>query len=319
MNTANTANTAIAAFSEGRLDVGDGHRIFYAQYGCPNGRPAVVLHGGPGSGCNASMLEWFDLSQQRVVLFDQRGAGASEPRGELRNNTTQALVRDIECLRRHLGVATWLVVGGSWGAMLALAYAASHPGAVRAMVLRGVFLPGRQQLDWFFQTLQNLVPTAWHALTENMNSAEKKTVMATLSQRLLNGSQEEQLDAAGRWARYEDAVMALMSGNPEPHPAQPGSAQLEKYRLQAHYLIHDCFVDEGALLSSAGHLHMPVIFVHGALDLVCPSQNLERLMRYMRNAQARLIPRAGHTPGDPAIRAALKEAIFDIEREPYTA
>ncbi|MGP1615550.1 MAG: alpha/beta fold hydrolase, partial [Pollutimonas bauzanensis] len=166
-------------FAQGMLDVGAGHRLSYAEYGRPDAPAAVVLHGGPGSACQPSMLDWFDLSRQRVVLFDQRGAGKSAPAGCIAGNTTQDLVGDIERLRRFLRISDWLVVGGSWGAMLGLMYCGAHPAAVRGMVLRGVFLPGVQQMDWFFQELRALVPVAWAQLTAGMSPAERrKRIMA---------------------------------------------------------------------------------------------------------------------------------------------
>jgi proline iminopeptidase len=306
--------------SEGMLDVGAGHHVYFAEYGCPDGPAAVVLHGGPGSRCHISMLEWFDLSRQRVVLFDQRGCGSSTPKGELANNTTQDLVSDIEKLRQALGIHTWLVVGGSWGAMLALAYAGTHPSAVKALVLRGMFLPGTQQLDWFFHALQSLVPTAWAGLVEDMGGSESQSVLSSLASRLRHGSDTEQRDAARRWAQYEDAVMDAMTGKthngseskPEPEPdLLPG--QLEKYRLQAHYLTQSCFLDEPELFKLVRGIVAPTILVHGTHDWICPPLNVYRLMVHMPDAQIRWVASGTHTTSDPQVRAALRDAIRDIQ------
>ena len=306
--------------SEGLLDVGAGHHVYFAEYGCADGPAAVVLHGGPGSRSHVSMLEWFDLSRQRVVLFDQRGCGNSTPRGELANNTTQDLIGDIEKLRQALGITSWLVVGGSWGAMLALAYAGTHPPAVNALVLRGTFLPGARQLDWFFQGLQPLVPTAWANLVEDMAGSESQFVLSSLASRLRHGSEAVQRDAARRWARYEDAVMDAMTGKKhngtgltaEPEPdLQPG--QLEKYRLQAHYLTQACFLDEPELFKLVQGIVAPTILVHGTHDWICPPLNVYRLIAHMPDVQVRWIASGTHTTSDAQIRAALCDAIRDIQ------
>lgn len=308
--------------SEGLLDVGAGHHVYFAEYGCADGPAAVVLHGGPGSRSHVSMLEWFDLSRHRVVLFDQRGCGNSTPRGELTNNTTQDLIGDIEKLRQLLGITTWLVVGGSWGAMLALAYAGTHPPAVNALVLRGTFLPGTRQLDWFFQGLQSLVPAAWADLVEDMAGSESQSVLSSLASRLRHGSETAQRDAARRWAHYEDAVMDAMTGKTE-NGSEPTVAtgqelrpgQLEKYRLQAHYLTQACFLDEPKLFELVRDIVAPIILVHGTHDWICPPLNVYRLMAHMSNAQVRWVAAGTHTTSDPKIRAALCDAIRDIRAD----
>lgn len=300
------------SLSQGLLDVGAGHHVYFEEYGQADAPAAVVLHGGPGSSCNTGMLDWFDLSRQRVVLFDQRGCGKSTPAGALAHNTTRDLIEDIERLRRSLQIAQWLVVGGSWGAMLGLAYAAAYPASLRGLVLRGVFLPGPEQLDWFFQSLRALVPEAWAALTTTMSQAEQNCVLSSLAHRLLHGTDDEQCAAAGKWSQYEDAIMAAMMGKSQDPAVNRHSRQLHKYRLQAHYLSHGCFVTEAQLLQGAQSITTPTIFVHGTHDWICPPQNLVRLMPFMPHAQIRWVARGTHTPSDPAIQAELRAAIRDV-------
>jgi proline iminopeptidase len=302
-------------FDQQNLPTSDGHTLFVAQYGRPDAPAAVVLHGGPGSGTQPSVLEWFDLTRQRVVLFDQRGAGKSQPHGEIINNDSTKLVADIEMIREKLGIERWMVVGGSWGATLALLYAAQHARRIRAMVLRGSFLASQRELNWFFQSLRAMVPQAWEEMTLGWQEAQKQQVLATLGKQLLHGSEQEAEDAATRWGAYEDAVMQAMSGKLAlpTTPSKASARTIGKYRLQAHYLLNACFTREADLLSAASALaNTPTVIVHGSHDLVCPPENAARLAKLMPHARLHWVPRGGHTPADPLIAAALREAVLEL-------
>jgi proline iminopeptidase len=274
-----------------------------------------VLHGGPGSGTQASVLDWFDLSRQRVVLFDQRGAGQSLPHGDINNNDTTKLVSDIDMIRRHLGIDRWMVIGGSWGATLALLYAARHARDISALILRGSFLASQREITWFFQSLRAMVPQAWAQLTLEWQDEQKQQVLATLGKQLLEGSAEVSQDAAARWGAYEEAVMQAMSGKlaaaNSAQPAATASARtIGKYRVQAHYLLNDCFTSESEVLGASEELSdTPTIIVHGSHDLVCPPENAALLSRALPHARLQWIARGGHTPADPLIAAALREAV----------
>ena len=302
-------------FDQQNLPTSDGHTLFVAQYGQPDAPAAVVLHGGPGSGTQPSVLEWFDLTRQRVVLFDQRGAGKSQPHGEIINNDSTKLVADIEMIRERLGIERWMVVGGSWGATLALLYAAQHAHRIRAMVLRGSFLASERELNWFFQSLRAMVPQAWEEMTLGWQEEQKQQVLATLGKQLLYGSEQEAEDAATRWGAYEDAVMQAMSGKLAlPTTTSKASARtIGKYRLQAHYLLNACFTREADLLGAANALaNTPTVIVHGSHDLVCPPENAVRLAKLIPHARLHWVPRGGHTPADPLIAAALREAVLEL-------
>jgi proline iminopeptidase len=306
--------TPPTAYDQFYLPAGDRHALYVAQYGQPDGPATVVLHGGPGSGTQPSVLEWFDLSRQRVVLFDQRGAGRSTPLGEIAHNDSQALVADIERLRKHLTISRWMVVGGSWGATLALMYAGAHKEHIRALVLRGSFLASAREMQWFFQSLKAMVPQGWAALVNGWSEAQKHQVLATLTQHLMHGTDHEQHDAAMRWAAYEDSVMRAMNGKlieaPSSGAQQASERVLAKYRLQAHYLSQGCFTSEQTLLDIAGGLkHLPVALIHGTHDLVCPPENAVRLAAAMPHARMFWVAQGGHTPADPGIAAALRTAI----------
>lgn len=299
-------------FDQQQLPTGDGHRLYLAQYGNPDAPAAVVLHGGPGSGTQPSVLDWFDLSRQRVVLFDQRGAGKSLPQGELANNDSQKLVADIERIREHLDIDRWLVVGGSWGATLALLYAGSHVERISALVLRGSFLASERELHWFFQDLRALVPQGWAQMTDGWSDAQKASVMTTLCEALLYGDASQATDAARRWNEYENAVMSAMAGKLDDLPASSAELParvLHKYRLQAHYLSNACFTSEAELMAAAAKLReIPVTLVHGTHDLVCPPENAVRLKQAMPHATLDWVKNGGHTPADPGIAAGLQRA-----------
>jgi proline iminopeptidase len=306
-------------FNQQNLNTGDGHTLFVAQYGQPGAPAAVVLHGGPGSGTQPSVLEWFDLARQRIVLFDQRGAGQSQPQGGIINNTSTKLVSDIELIRKQLGIERWMVVGGSWGATLALLYAAQHANRIRAMVLRGSFLASQRELDWFFQSLCAMVPQAWEQMTDGWIEPQKQQVLATLGKQLLQGSASEAEDAATRWGAYEDAVMQAMSGKltAQTSASKASARAIGKYRLQAHYLLNGCFTTDTALQAGAQALAgTPTVIVHGSHDLVCPPENAARLASLMPHARLHWVPRGGHTPADPLIAAALREAVLACHPSP---
>lgn len=310
------------AFDQFHLPAGDGHALYVAQYGRPDGPAAVVLHGGPGSGTQPSVLEWFDLSRQRVVLFDQRGAGRSTPLGGIAHNDSEALVADIERIRSRLNISRWMVVGGSWGATLALLYAGAHAERISALVLRGSFLASEREMQWFFQSLKAMVPLGWAAMVDGWSADQQDHVLATLSEQLLRGPDSVARDAARRWAMYEDSVMQAMSGKlaatppaaSQPLPSQEASDRmLAKYRLQAHYLSQGCFTSEQALLDIArGLTHIPVAIIHGTHDLVCPPENAVKLVSARPDAQVHWVARGGHTPADAGIAAALRTAVQSL-------
>ncbi len=310
-----------SAFDQQHLPTGDGHHLYVAQYGQPDGQPAVVLHGGPGSGTPPSVLDWFDLTRQRVVLFDQRGAGQSTPQGEIANNDSQRLVADIEMIRERLGIERWLVVGGSWGATLALLYAGKHAERISALVLRGSFLASERELRWFFQELRAMVPQGWARMTEGWSDAQKADVMQTLCDALLRGDASQATDAARRWNDYENAVMNAMAGKLDAAPdssAEVPARVLNKYRLQAHYLSQQCFCTEQELLRAAAIAqNIPAAIVHGTHDLVCPPENALKLVAANPVARLMWVSKGTHTPGDPLIADALKQAIASVQ--PATA
>jgi proline iminopeptidase len=294
------------------VDVGDGHRLYVEQCGNADGMPMVYLHGGPGSGCSPRHRQFFDPGLCRAVLFDQRGCGLSLPRGALLHNHTDALVQDLETLRLHLGIARWLVVGGSWGAGLALAYAAAHPQACLGLVLRGVFLGRAQDVDWFFQGAAQLLPDAWQQRVDGAPDQEGKDVLQWLHAGLHSADAETALACALAWEAWEQSLSQQRAVAPRLLMLQDAEAALlvDKYRIQSHYLIHQCFREGAGMLQRADELSgLPVAILHGRLDGICRPQAGQDLHRELPDSRLQWVEGCGHNPFEPGNAAALVAAI----------
>jgi len=301
----------IEPFETGTLAVSQLHTLYYERCGNPGGRPAVFLHGGPGGGLEPEYRRYFDPEAYHAVLLDQRGAGRSTPHAELRENTTWDLVADLERLREHLGISSWMVLGGSWGSTLGLAYAQTHPERVDALVLRGVFLGRRRDIRWLFQEgASALFPDAWEGYLAPIPEAERDDLLAAYHRRLTGGSEEVRLEAAKAWSIWEASVSKL---RPDPelvdHLAEPRQA-LALARLECHYLYHRCFLEtDSQLLDGADAVAgIPGAIVNGRYDVVCPPRNAWALHRAWPAATLELVPDAGHSGLEPGIAAALVAA-----------
>lgn len=295
----------------GWLEVGAGHRLYYEQSGNPRGVPVVVLHGGPGSGCSPRQRQLLDPGGYRVILFDQRGSGRSTPRGACADNSTELLVADIERLRRHLGVTRWLVFGGSWGGSLGVLYCAQYPQSCLGAILRNVFLTGRDEIEWFFNGAARLRPRAWQRLA-SLAPAERRDDLAAWYFAAVGGADRATaLTAVAHWMEWEAALSGEIDAGPEPLPElADAQAALDKYRLQAHYLRNECFVGTLTLLARAAAIPpgVPFALLHGRRDRVCRPRAALLLRRAIGHVRLRLVAGAGHSPFDPAMRAALRAA-----------
>lgn len=306
----NALYPALAPFATGRLPVGARHVLHFEQCGNPHGFPVLVLHGGPGSHTRPEHRRFFDPRFYRVVLFDQRGCGRSAPLGDTQENTTRHLVQDIEALRGHLQIERMMLFGGSWGSTLALAYAAAHSDRVAGILLRGIFLASRAELDWYLEGLRNFVPQAWEALAQGASGG-----LLARYHELVNGQDERQaLAAARRWVAYEEAVMEL--GAPE-RPAETtapeAAAELPRARVQLHYLAHDCFLKPGELLSGLrGLAGVPALIVQGRLDMVCPPRAALEVAQLLPRGELRLVECGGHSAFGIDMAAALRRAADDM-------
>jgi proline iminopeptidase len=302
----------IKPHEQGMLDVGDGHLVYWEVSGNPSGKPAVVLHGGPGSGSVEAQRRLFDPAVYRIVLFDQRGCGRStphvaDPATDLSTNTTWHLVADIERLRSFLGIDRWLVLGGSWGATLAMAYAQRHPERVTEIVLRGVFLLRQVELDWIYGGGAGMLfPEAWAEFVSVVPPDERHDLL-TAYRRLVEGPSQDR--AAAAWSNWEGAAVSLL-----PSPglvatyASPEFA-LPFARIALHYFCNGGWLEEGQLLRDAGKLAgIPGRIVQGRYDAVCPPATAWELHQAWPDSRLIIAPRAGHAVSDPGILDGLLDA-----------
>jgi proline iminopeptidase len=297
-----------------RLSVDSGHELYIETRGNSAAPAAVYLHGGPGSGCQPMHHRLFDDQAWFSVFPDQRGSGRSTPHGSREANTTAHLVADLETLRQALGLESWLVVGGSWGATLALAYAEAHPERVTGLVLRATFLGTREELDWSFGTgLSTFYPDLHQRLLALLEPNEHSNPLHTLWRLMLRGDPARSPEAAWTFAEVETALSQLVA--PPPGPRRPGNPPSTAL-MEAHYFAHDCFMSPGQLLANADRLAgIPGVIVQGRYDLLCPPITATRLCAVWPDAQLRLVETAGHSLGQPEIFAAVADAITDIARD----
>ena len=301
----------IEPFDSGTPQVSALHRLHYEQCGNAKGKPVVFLHGGPGAGCNPTTRRFFDPAHYRIILFDQRGCGRSTPHAELTDNTTWDLVADIERLREFLGIDRWQVFGGSWGSTLALAYAETHPQRVTEMVLRGIFMLRRRELEWFYQKgCDALYPDAWEAYLAAIPEAEHGDLMSAYHRRLTSADAAVRVAAAKAWSVWEGSTSFLLQ---DPHHID-GTAEeefaLAFARIECHYFVNGGFFEhDDQLLRNAHRLKdIPAVIVQGRYDVVCPARSAWDLHRAWPQADLRIVADAGHSALEPGITHELIEA-----------
>ncbi len=299
----------IEPYNAGMLALDGRHRMYFEESGNPNGAPVLFLHGGPGAGASPAHRRFFDPAHYRIVIFDQRGAGRSTPLGEITDNTTPLLVADIEKLREHLGIKSWVVFGGSWGSTLALAYAELHPERCTGLILRGIFLCRKSEIDWFLYGLRNIFPEAWRAFSDQIPAAERGDLLTAYHRRLTDPDPAAHMPAARAWGTYEGSCSTLMP-SPETVAYFAGDVvALGLARIEAHYFKHDIFLPENSLLANVSRIrNIPGVIVQGRYDAVCPIVSADDLHRVWPEAEYHIIPDAGHSAWEPGICAALVRA-----------
>jgi proline iminopeptidase len=299
----------IEPFETGSLQVDAIHTIYWEQSGNPRGVPVVFLHGGPGAGSSPTHRRFFDPTHYRIVILDQRGAGRSTPLGEIRENTTDHLVADLERLRARLGIARWVVFGGSWGSTLALAYGQAHPDRVLALILRGIFLMRRAEIHWFLYDMRTIFPDAWERFASHVTVGERRDLLEAYWRRLTDPDPAVHLAAAKAWSIYEGTCSTLM---PSPELVAASGEDVHALglaRIEAHYFRNNLFTPEDRLLRDVGKLHaIPTVIVQGRYDTVCPMSTAWDLHRAWPDAEFRIVPDAGHSAMEPGIRGALVAA-----------
>lgn len=305
----------VEPYDHGMLDVGDEHRVYWEICGNPSGKPALVLHGGPGSGCSPGWRRYFNPDLYRIVLFDQRGSGrstphASEPNIDLSTNTTPHLLRDIELLRRHLHIERWLLLGASWGSTLALAYAERHPDRVTEIVLEGIATTTPSEIEWITRGVGAFFPDAWARFQGGVPEAERSGNLVDAYHRLLMHPDPAIHQKAARdWCDWEIAIIKLHADDPpNPRYEQP-AFRLGFARLVTHYWRQAAWLEDGALLRDAYRLAgIPGILVHGRLDLGSPLSTAWHLAQRWPGSELIAVDRAGHDAGHQAIAAHIVTA-----------
>jgi proline iminopeptidase len=316
----------IEPYDHGMLDAGDGNLIYWEVCGNPDGKPALVVHGGPGSGCTARMRQSFNPDQYRIILFDQRGCGrstphASDPSADMSRNTTEHLLADMEQLREHLGVERWLLFGGSWGSTLSLAYAQRHPDHVSEIVIVSVTMTRRSEIDWLYRGVGRFFPAAWERFWAGSGEADRDGDLVAAYARLMEDPDPQvRAQAAIDWCAWEDAVISQEpNGKPNAYSDHPPAALLAFVRICSHYFAHAAWLSEDALLRNAGRLAgIPGVLIHGRLDLSGPLETPWSLARVWPDAELHVIDDAGHT-GSDTMRQRVHDALDRFARDCQTS
>ncbi|MFF8833872.1 prolyl aminopeptidase [Streptomyces sp. NPDC015130] len=317
-----------APYDQGLLDVGDGNLVHWEVSGNPAGRPALVVHGGPGSGSNPRSRRFFDPEAYRVVLFDQRGCGrstphASDPAADMSVNTTAHLVADMERLREHLGIEQWLLYGGSWGSTLILAYAEAHPERVTAIVVAAVTTTRRSEIAWLYEGAGRFFPEAHERFRAGARARHEsgddtaQGLVEAYSALMGHPDRAVREKAAADWCAWEDAVLS-MEGQGTPYTDRVDDTRLGFVRICAHYFAHGAWLAEGALLRAAHRLTgIPGVLIQGRLDMAGPPTTAWELSRAWPEAELHVVEDAGHL-GDlrtgELILAALDRFAKEVPR-----
>jgi proline iminopeptidase len=310
MQTSSVLYPEIEPRETGMLDVGDGHSIYFERVGKEGGKPAVFLHGGPGGGISTTHRRLFNPECYDLLLFDQRGCGNSTPHAELNANTTWHLVSDIERLRALVGAEKWLVFGGSWGSTLALAYAQKHPERVSELILRGVYLLTKAELDWYYQFgVSEIFPELWERFVEPVGQADRGNMIEAYHCLLSSDDDDIRNDAAQRWAIWEGSTITLLPDAETSAPFRDGHYAWAFARIENHFFRHGGWLREGQLLEDADRLaEIPGMIVHGRYDMPCPARYAYALHKRWPKSVLNIIEGAGHAYSEPGILKKLIEA-----------
>jgi len=307
----------LAPHATGRLQPDGRHSLYWEVSGNPQGVPVLFLHGGPGAGASADHRRFFDPSHYRIVIFDQRGAGRSLPLADVTDNTTQHLIADIELLREQLRIERWQVFGGSWGSTLALTYASSHPQRVTELVLRGIFLLRKREIDWFYQEgASRIFPDRWQEFLAPIPQEERGDLLGAYHRRLHSTDRSVRLEAARAWSIWEGATSSLVPNEDLLRSFGAEDFALALARIETHYFVNRGFFDsETALLESVERIRdVPAVIVQGRYDVVCPMESAWELGAVWPQARLRILPAAGHSAYEPDITSALIEATDEFAR-----
>jgi len=301
----------IEAYQSGHLKVSDLHSLYYEQVGNPEGKPIVFVHGGPGGGVDPSMRRFFDPKKWRIVLFDQRGCGKSLPFSELKDNTTWELVDDMEKLRKELKIEKWTVFGGSWGSTLALSYAISYPDKVKELILRGIFLLRKKEIDWFYQEGASYIfPDAWDKYLAPIPESERHDLVGAYFKRLTSPDKTVRSEAAKAWSIWEGSTSKLFL-DPTFVERFGGDEFADAFaRIECHYFVNKgFFTEDGWIINNVDKIrHIPAWIVQGRYDVVCPATSAWELHKAWPESKLHIVADAGHSASEPGIKSKLIEA-----------
>ena len=308
----------IEPYSSGYLEIAN-HKIYYEECGNPHGKPAVFLHGGPGGGGSTKVRGFFDPELFRVVIFDQRGCGRSEPHGSLENNTTWDLVKDIEELKNKLSIEKWLVFGGSWGSTLSLAYAQTYPDSVSELVLRGIFMLRKKELDWFYQDgASRIFPEAWEGFLKPIDEEDRDNLMDAYYKIFTGDNEKKKMEAAIAWSKWEGSVSTI-SHKPEMISSYSESKFALAFALiENHYFVNKGFLEDENQLISSNSIdkirHIPAKIVQGRYDIVCPMETAWELSKNWPEAELIIAPSSGHSAFEVEITHELINALQEFTK-----
>tara|TARA_B100000287_G_scaffold428095_1_gene478891 strand:+ start:1039 stop:1998 length:960 start_codon:yes stop_codon:yes gene_type:complete len=288
--------------------IADEHEIYYEQCGNPSGKPAVFLHGGPGGGGSETVRRFFNPDIYRIINFDQRGCGRSKPHACLQNNTTWDLVADIEALKHKLDIDKWLVFGGSWGSTLALAYAQTHPNSVSEMVLRGIFMLRKKELDWFYQDgASHIFPEAWKNFVDQIDTSKRSNLMEAYHHIFTGSDHQKSLEAAIAWSRWEAACSSINYAPERVEEFSNPEFALAFALIENHYFMNAGFLDnENQLFNGIDEIRsIPAIIIQGRYDIVCPARTAYELSERWPEASLIIAPFSGHSAFEKEITHEL--------------
>ena len=306
----------IEPFESGRLDVGDGHSLYWERCGTKGAKPVVMLHGGPGAGCSPDHRRQFDPERYDILLFDQRGCGRSTPHASLEANTTWHLVEDIERLREMAGHERWMAFGGSWGSTLALAYAQTHPDRVTELVLRGIFTFNQTELDWLYQYgASEVYPDKWEEFLAPIPEAERGDMVAAYHKRLTGDDPAERLEAAKAWSKWEAETVTLLPSPEVIEEHTDDDFAIAIARIENHYMVNRGWLEENQLIDGAAKLsHIPGVIVQGRHDCCTPPAAAWALHKAWPEARLEIVPDGGHLYNEPGILDGLIRATDQFAR-----
>ena len=291
---------------EYQISCGDIHTVYVEESGNPNGQPIIFLHGGPGGGCGAKQRRFFDPNHYRIILFDQRGCGKSKPLGETKENTTADLINDIETIRKHLKIEKWILFGGSWGSSLALAYGIKYPQYLIGLILRGVFLSRKKELDWFLKDVDQFFPEYHELLLNHKNNITKNNLVKEYTDLVFGSNFDIAKKAAVAWNRFEVSILKLLPISNIDNEEINYEFELARAKVQLHYINNFCFIDGDDILNKAKILkNIPIKIIQGRYDMVCPPKTAYDLKKQLPHSELIIIPDAGHSASEDGILSSL--------------